>query len=68
MTVAAILNGKGRDVIAEKSGTLLSVICKVLAEKGIGAILVTDDESRIEGIISERDVVKAVGRQGAGAL
>ncbi|WP_153768535.1 CBS domain-containing protein [Labrenzia sp. CE80] len=68
MTVAAILNGKGRDVIAEKSGTLLSGICKVLAEKGIGAILVTDDESRIEGIISERDVVKAIGRQGAGAL
>lgn len=68
MTVAAILNGKGRDVIAEKSATPLSGICKVLAEKGIGAILITDAKGHIEGIISERDIVKAVGREGAGAL
>jgi CBS domain-containing protein len=68
MTVAAILNGKGRDVIAEKSATPLSGICKVLTEKGIGAILITDGQGHIEGIISERDIVKAVGREGPGAL
>ncbi len=68
MTVAAILKGKGRDVFAEKATTALSVICGTLAEKGIGAILITDGEGHIEGIISERDVVKAIGRQGPSAL
>ncbi|WP_417671799.1 CBS domain-containing protein [Roseibium sp.] len=68
MTVAAILNGKGRDVFSEKATTALSKICQVLAEKGIGAILITDNDGHIEGIISERDIVKAIGRQGPKAL
>ncbi|WP_417690013.1 CBS domain-containing protein [Roseibium sp.] len=68
MTVAAILSGKGRDIISEKASTPLSRICEVLAEKGIGAILITDGSGHIEGIISERDIVKAVARQGSKAL
>ena len=68
MTVASILGGKGRDVIAERGTTLLGDVCKVLAQHGIGAILVTDAEGHIEGIISERDIVKAIGKQGPGAL
>lgn len=68
MTVASILGGKGRDVIAERGTTLLGDVCKVLAKHGIGAILVTDAEGHIEGIISERDIVKAIGKKGPGAL
>lgn len=68
MTVASILDGKGRDVIAVRGTTLLGDVCKVLAQHGIGAILVTDTEDHIEGIISERDIVKAIGKQGPGAL
>lgn len=68
MTVASILGGKGRDVIAERGTTLLGDVCKVLAQHGIGAILVTDTEGHIEGIISERDIVKAIGKKGSGAL
>ncbi|WP_417693814.1 CBS domain-containing protein [Roseibium sp.] len=68
MSVASILKGKGRGVIAENAETLLVDICKVLGDKKIGAILITDPDGRIEGIISERDVVKAVGQQGSSAL
>ncbi|GGB59622.1 inosine-5-monophosphate dehydrogenase [Roseibium aquae] len=68
MTVAAILSTKGRDVVSERSGTLLSEVCKTLAEHKIGAIVVTDDAGHIEGIISERDIVKAIGMSGASAL
>ncbi|MEJ8475543.1 CBS domain-containing protein [Roseibium algae] len=68
MTVASILNGKGHDIISEKAQTPLSDICKVLAEKGIGAIIVTDGNGHIEGIISERDIVKSIGRNGPESL
>ena len=68
MTVATILAVKGRDVVAESAATPISKICQILSEKGIGAIVITDDAGHIEGIISERDVVKALGRQGASAL
>lgn len=68
MSVASILNGKGRDVCSERADTLLTEICKILSERKIGAILITDGDSHIEGIISERDIVKAIGRQGPGAL
>jgi len=68
MTVASILNGKGRDVVSERAGTSLGDICKTLSEKGIGAIVITDADSHIEGIISERDIVKAIGKKGPGAL
>ena len=68
MTVGAILNAKGHEVIAERSSVLLGDVCKLLAEKRIGAILVTDAEGRIEGIISERDIVKTLARKGVAAL
>lgn len=68
MTVASILSTKGHDVITERSGTVLSEICKTLAQHKIGAIVIADDAGHIEGIISERDIVKAVGTEGIGAL
>lgn len=68
MTVASILKGKGRNVISERATTLLAGICKVLSERKIGAIVITGAEGLIEGIISERDIVKAIGQQGPGAL
>ncbi len=68
MTVGAILNNMGHDVISERADTPLEDVCKVLAERGIGAILVTDAGGRIEGIISERDVVKTLAKKGVSAL
>ncbi|EFO30598.1 signal-transduction protein [Roseibium sp. TrichSKD4] len=68
MNVASILSTKGHDVITEKSTTLLSDICTTLAEHKIGAIVIADDAGHIEGIISERDIVKAIGTSGPTAL
>ncbi|ADZ70066.1 CBS domain-containing protein [Polymorphum gilvum] len=68
MSVASILNHKGRDVVTARSSATLGEICKMLAEKGIGAIVVTDDKGHIEGIVSERDIVRMIGRSGAGIL
>lgn len=68
MTVGAILAGKGHDVFSERGDTPVSEICRILADKGIGAILITDPDKHIEGIISERDIVKVIAKQGPSAL
>lgn len=68
MTVRTILAAKGRDVIAIDPGASLAEAAKLLAEKRIGALLVLGADRRMVGIISERDVVRALAAHGAGAL
>ncbi|NBN63642.1 CBS domain-containing protein [Microvirga tunisiensis] len=68
MTVASILNQKGRDVVTARASDPLGDICKTLSEKRIGAIVITDGAGHIEGIVSERDVVRVIGEQGPAAL
>ncbi len=68
MTVAAILSGKGHDTITARSDVLLGEICETLAKKKIGAVVITNAQDGIEGIISERDIVRVLGLQGASAL
>lgn len=68
MTVAAILNEKGRNVVTAQPGDTLAHVCAVLAEKRIGAIVVTDKSGSAKGIVSERDVVRALARDGSAAL
>ncbi|SHM10704.1 CBS domain-containing protein [Roseibium suaedae] len=68
MTVAAILNEKGREVITERGGALLLQVCQTLGTNKIGAMVIVDAKGHIEGIISERDIVKAIGREGPDAL
>ncbi len=67
MTVRAILDLKGRDVVSVRPDVTLSEGIKTLSKRGIGAVLVMDDQ-RIEGILSERDVVHALSVRGAAAL
>ncbi len=67
MTVRAILDLKGRDVVSVRPDLTLSEGIKTLSKRGIGAVLVMDDQ-RIEGILSERDVVHALSVRGAAAL
>lgn len=67
-TVATILNEKGRDVATAGANDTLRQICAVLSEKRIGALVVTGAGGTIAGIISERDVVRAISQDGAGAL
>ena len=68
MTVASILNEKGRDVVTEHAETTMREICAILGAKRIGAIVITDGKGAIRGIISERDVVRAISQDGTDAL
>ena len=67
MTVSAILAGKGRDVVTIGGGASVTEVVSLLAVKKIGAVVVVD-EGRIAGIVSERDVVRAMAAEGAAGL
>ncbi len=60
MNVASVLKAKGRAVATARPETTLKEIAIQLAQKGIGAIVVVDDRDEVVGIISERDLVRAV--------
>ncbi|MFO1033717.1 MAG: CBS domain-containing protein [Hyphomicrobiales bacterium] len=68
MTVSHILKAKGRDVITAKASDRVADVARTLSEKRIGAVVITSGAGKIEGIVSERDVVRHVGRDGASAL
>jgi len=68
MSVSNILGVKGRNVFTARASDKIADIVKALAEKRIGAIVVTDAAGKIEGIVSERDVVKHLAKEGASLL
>jgi CBS domain-containing protein len=68
MTVSTILAGKSRDIISLQPHKTMHEAAKILAEKKIGAVIVTDSDRQIKGILSERDIVRALGRHGAAVL
>lgn len=67
MTVDRILRGKSHHVTVTEATATLAAVCGVLSEKRIGAVPVMDG-ARLIGIISERDVVRALAAHGAAAL
>jgi CBS domain-containing protein len=68
MHVAAILDTKGRDVVTLAPDNTLGEAARMLAKRGIGTVVVTGGDDVILGILSERDIVRAVAELGAGAL
>jgi CBS domain-containing protein len=68
MTVARIIATKGRDVVTTQPHRTLKEVAEVLAARGIGAVVVADVQSTVLGILSERDIVRAIGRGGSAAL
>lgn len=68
MTVRAILDSKGHQVEGIQPGAKLAAAVKVLGEKRIGAILVLNMGGHIEGILSERDIVRVLAERGAAVL
>jgi len=68
MTVASILADKGHDIVTATEADTIGDICRRLTEHRIGAILVTNADGAIVGILSERDIVKACARHGSAAL
>ena len=68
MTIAAILKDKGTDVITVTPSAKVPEIAAIIASRRIGAVVVQDAPGALVGIVSERDVVKAVAAQGDAAL
>ncbi|MEO0679959.1 MAG: CBS domain-containing protein [Pseudomonadota bacterium] len=69
MTVARILASKGtREVHTITSAESVGDAAATLASRRIGALVVSDDGAQVTGIVSERDVVHWLGREGAACL
>jgi CBS domain-containing protein len=69
MTVARILRQKGSAEVATiGSAATLAEAARALSQRRIGALVVSDDGTTVAGIVSERDIVKCLGREGAGCL
>jgi CBS domain-containing protein len=68
MTVKTILSTKGSNVTTTEPTATLESGIGILAERGIGALVVLGADHRVIGILSERDVVRALAERGAGAL
>lgn len=67
MTVRTILDTKGHQITSVEPEVKLSAAIKMLGERKIGAVLVMS-QGRIEGILSERDIVRMLGEKGASVL
>lgn len=68
MNVQSIIGGKGSDVATIPQTATLRDAVKALGERRIGALVVSGDGRAIEGIVSERDIVRATATLGATAL
>jgi CBS domain-containing protein len=68
MQVKSILAAKGNDVATASPDAPLMAVMEQLSERNIGAIVVTNDQRKVVGIISERDVVRAMARNGASVV
>ena len=67
MNVATILKQKGSGVFTTTSDKSLLDIAKLLQEHGIGCIVIVSDD-KIAGIVSERDLMRAIGQAGPKVL
>lgn len=67
MTIAAILKQKGGEVVSVAPSASVTEIASIISSRRIGAVVVLAD-GRLAGIVSERDVVKAIANSGETAL
>ncbi len=68
MIVEQILNDKGHAVVTLQAEKTLKEAAQLLDENKIGAVVALGADDRIIGVLSERDIVRQVARQGAPAL
>jgi CBS domain-containing protein len=68
MNVANILQVKGRAVHATRPDHTLMEAATILAERRIGAIVAVDDDMHVLGILSERDIIRAIVAHGPDVL
>jgi CBS domain-containing protein len=68
MKVASILKAKGSDVATIRPDAPVTGAVRELTAKGIGALVVTEDGHTVLGLVTERDIVQALGTHGAQVL
>ena len=68
MHAAAILKMKGRNVVTATADKSLLDAAKLLEQHNIGCIVIEGNDSKVAGIVSERDIVRAIGQSGAKVL
>jgi CBS domain-containing protein len=68
MNVHTILRNKGSVVATIAADATIDEAVELLRARGIGALVVSDDGKSVDGILSERDIVDALGRYGDGLL
>ncbi|HVN52579.1 MAG TPA: CBS domain-containing protein [Acidimicrobiales bacterium] len=68
MLVRHVLENKGAVVATVPTAATLTDVARLLAQHGVGALVVSDDGETIAGIVSERDLARAVAVSGADAL
>ncbi|MCP9619123.1 CBS domain-containing protein [Nocardia otitidiscaviarum] len=68
MRISEILRRKGSDVVTIAPDATVHALLEILATNNVGAVVVSPDASYMVGIVSERDVVRALHRHGAVVL
>jgi CBS domain-containing protein len=68
MNAATILKSKGRGVVTATANKSLLDIAKLLVQHGIGCIVIVANDDKIAGIVSERDLMHAIGQSGTKVL
>ena len=68
MKISDVLRNKGSDVVTAAPDDTVADLLSLLAEHGIGAVVVSSGEGRVDGIVSERDVVRHLHRTGTDVL
>jgi len=68
MNVKAILAAKGGNIVSIEPTADLATAANLLSARRIGAVVICGAGGRLAGILSERDIVRAVSEHGAAAL
>jgi len=68
MIVKSIIETKGGDVVTLEPSVSLDTAAKLLAARRIGAVVVLGADDHVVGILSERDIVRAISERGATAM
>ena len=68
MRISDVLRVKGTQVITVTPDTKVRRLLAVLAEHRIGAVVVSHDGASVDGIASERDIVRAFAKRGAAVM
>jgi CBS domain-containing protein len=68
MRISDVLRTKGTQVVTVTPDTTVRQLLAVLAEHRIGAVIVSGDGQTVEGIASERDIVRALASRGAAVM